>query len=200
MFRIILLTLLLFFNSCRWFENAETPYTMFANFKVPEGTPVFKQGYRDGCSTLFYARGNAFYRWKHKYRYNPKMHHNPEYRFGYKRGLSYCFNTIVPGVTSWDRHLYYYKDDSMMASDYNKTGIWGEGLGVAGESKGLSNVLTTFWGTGKNSVMGGNILWAGGSEGQFFGQPDGGEYKGAMGWGESDYKGFNNAGYTGLNF
>lgn len=180
---IFIITLLLFFSSCKWFDAASTPYTKFANFKVPKGTPAFRQGYRDGCSTLFYARGNAFYRWKHAYRYNPKMHHNPEYRFGYKRGMSYCFNTIVPGVTSWDRHILYYKDDSMMAKNYNKTGMFSNGgLGAPGESSGLSNVLKTFWGTGENSVMGGNILWAGGSKGQFFGQSQNNEYNGLVGW------------------
>ncbi len=196
---VFIITALLLFSSCRWIEGMDTPYTMFANFEVPEGTPVFKQGYRDGCSTLFYARGNAFYRWKHEYRYNPKMHQNPEYRFGYKRGMSYCFNTIVPGVTSWDRHLMYYKDDSMMAKNYNDTGMFGGALGVPGEtSNGLSNVLQAFWGTGENSVMGGNILWAGGSKGQFFGQSQSGDYEGITGW-NSDYKGMD-SGYKGLNW
>lgn len=184
MIRILLLFTFLFFSSCRFIESADTPFTMGAGFKVPAGTPVFKQGFRDGCSTLFYARGNGFYRWKHKYRYNPKMHHNPEYRLGYKRGMSYCFNTIVPGVTSADRHLVYNRtDDSMLAKDYNKTGFFSEGLGFPGQtSGGLSSVLTTFWGTGENSVMGGNILWAGGSKGQFFGQPQSGTYDGLVGW------------------
>lgn len=171
-------------SSCSWIKAMETPYTMGAGFKVPDGTPVFKQGYKDGCSTLFYARGNGYYRSKHKYHYNPKMHHNSEYRFGYKRGMSYCFNTIVPGVTSWDRHLFYYKDDSMMAKSINDTGLFSSGLSIAGESSGggLSNVLTAFWGTGENSVMGGNILWAGGSKGQFFGQSQSGEYEALPGW------------------
>lgn len=171
-------------SSCRWFTNIDTPYTMGADFQVPEGTPVFKQGYIDGCSTLFYARGNGYYRWKHKYRYNPKMHHNPEYRFGYKRGMSYCFNTVVPGIVSWDRALFYHKgDDSMMAKSINDTGLFSSGLGVAGEtSDGLDNVLGTFWGKGDRSVMGGNALWAGGSKGQFFGQSQSGEYDGLPGW------------------
>ncbi len=182
MLRIILLITLLFFTSCRWFEAADTPFQMFGNFKVPEGTPVFKRGYRDGCATMLHARGNGFYRWKHKYNYNPKMHHHPEYRFGYKRGMSFCFNSITPGVTSWDRHLYYHKDNSMMAKDYNSTGLFDGGVDVPGSNSDLTNVLQAFWGKGKNSVMGGNVLWAGGSEGQFFGQSKSSKYEGISGW------------------
>ncbi len=172
MVRIILITLLLFISCCRWLENASTPYTIGAGFKVPPGTPAFQQGYRDGCSQIFYSRGNSFYRWRHKYQYNPKMNGNSEYRFGYKRGGSFCFNFITPGVTAPDRYIFPNKDP-ILAMDYNKTGFFEGPLDAfipQAEWGGLDGVYKVWSGSGGDSVFGANPLWAGGSSGQFFGQ------------------------------
>ncbi len=146
---------------------------MGVSFKIPEGTPAFKRGYRDGCSQILYSRGNMFYRFKHRYHYDTKMNGNAEYRFGYKRGISYCFNSITPGVTSPDRMLFQHKDP-ILAMDYNNTaGGMFDGVDPfipAADFGGLDGVFKVWSGSGSNSALSANPLWAGGSSGQFFGQ------------------------------
>jgi hypothetical protein len=80
-------------------SSCSAPFYAGTNIKVPNGTPSFKQGFTDGCSTLTYARGNLFYRmrYKNKATYNPKMIDNAEYNFGYTRGRSWCFHQVVSG-------------------------------------------------------------------------------------------------------
>lgn len=170
--KILIIILIFSISSCRWFKEATLPYTFASKFKVPPGTPAFRQGYKDGCSFLFYARGNGFYRFMHKYKYDPKMNGNPEYRFGYKRGISFCFNFIVPGVKSADRYIIPY-DVAITAGDINKVGFFESGVDAfipQAPGGGLDGVFQTWSGSGGNSVFGANPLWAGGSKGQFFGQ------------------------------
>ncbi len=172
--RILLITVLLAISSCKWFSGASWPYMSGVSFDIPEdASPTFKKGYRDGCSQILYSRGNMFYRFKHQYQYDVKMNNNPEYRLGYKRGISFCFNSITPGVYSFDRMLFFHKDP-LLAGNYNDTGggLFGgvESPVPAAEWGGLDGVVRGWSGTGGNSSMGANPLWAGGSSGQFFGQ------------------------------
>ena len=109
----------------------------------------------------------------HKYNYNTKLNGNSEYRFGYTRGKSFCFNYIVGGVSSFDRMLFPHKDP-IVAQDYNTTvdGMFG---GVdspipAADNGGLNGLFDMWAGSGSTSALGANPLWAGGSSGQFFGQ------------------------------
>jgi len=173
MIRYFFLIILLFITSCRWVSDASTSYAIGTGFKVPPGSPVFQQGFKDGCSQIFYSRGNMFYRWRHKYNYNTKLNGNSEYRFGYTRGKSFCFNYIVGGVSSFDRMLFPHKDP-IVAQDYNTTvdGMFG---GVdspipAADNGGLNGLFDMWAGSGSTSALGANPLWAGGSSGQFFGQ------------------------------
>jgi hypothetical protein len=111
---IIFLTLLLSqLSSCKWKPGQELLFS-FASIKVPNGTPAFQSGYKDGCSSVLYARGNIFYRTRFDYRYDPTMASNKEYKSGYSRGWGYCFGQVV-GVsptarptTSPDRLLAPY--------------------------------------------------------------------------------------------
>ncbi len=185
---IILLSQVLF--SCRWITGASTPYFSFTNFKVPEGTPTFRQGYKDGCSSILYARGNDFYRSRYKYRYNTAMIGNTEYRFGYSRGWSWCFQNIVSGVGGSfggpDKTIFPYGQDSLTGGlDYtpanvNSTGLFQSNVngGIATlPADGVDSMFGVFQkgtdGTGVGgvggTVFGTNPLWAGGSKGWWFG-------------------------------
>lgn len=174
---LLIMATVLTLSSCEWFTRASLPHTWMSDFQVPEdGTPIFKQGYRDGCSFLFYARGNGYYRFMHKYKYDPRLSGSNEYRLGYKRGISYCFNFIVPGVYSIDKYLFRY-DVSIKAGDYNETGFFGKQKGgldafiPQGGGGGLNSVFGAVQkGSGGGTALGGNPLWAGGSKGQLFGQ------------------------------
>ncbi len=95
---------LLFLNFLLIFIISGCSSTFYAgtNIKIPDGTPSFKKGFVDGCSTLTYARGNLFYRmrYKNKATYNPKMIDNAEYNFGYTKGRSWCFHHVTGGKSS----------------------------------------------------------------------------------------------------
>ncbi len=97
MMRLILLILISFgLISCKIFGiPSKGTFAPLSNFKVPPGTPAFKSGYKDGCSSVLYSRGNMFYRSRYEYRYDPNMIDNTEYKFGYSKGNSWCFTHIV---------------------------------------------------------------------------------------------------------
>ena len=187
--KIIIFTFLIIsLNSCRLISDIGTPFYSMTNFKVPPGTPSFQQGYKDGCETISYARGNPFYKTRYKgYRYDPKMIGNSEYRFGHSRGISLCFNIIFNQPhSSFDNYLNYY-DPGMMAQDYNTVGdglfdggvfSWGA---FGGSSGGLNDIFDVYQKGGSGTTGGvfdSNPLWAGGSVGQFFGQSYNGSYYG----------------------
>jgi hypothetical protein len=177
--RILIIVLSLQLGGCKWFTNAGTPYFQWTNFKIPEGTAAFKQGYKDGCSTVLYSRGNGFYRTRYQYRYDTKMIDNPEYRFGHSRGYSWCFQTILTGQTngSFDKYINPGGYDPTFNAN-NINNAWGgmfEGLDApikVNPGNGFDAMFGVWSGSGTGgSVFSSDPLWAGGSKGQFFGQP-----------------------------
>jgi hypothetical protein len=184
---LIITSLIIFLNSCRWLSDAGRPFYSMTNFKVPPGTPSFQQGYKDGCETVSYARGNAFYKTRYKgYRYDPKMIGNSEYRFGHSRGVSFCFMQVISQPqSSFDNYLNYY-DPTMMTQDYNTVGDGFLDGGVFSWSAtnaggGLNGIFDVYQKGGSGTTGGvfdSNPLWAGGSVGQFFGQSYSGSYYG----------------------
>jgi len=186
-FILYILPLLLSLSSCKWFTEANRPFYAMTKFKIPDGTPAFQSGYKDGCNSILYARGNPLYKTKLKgYRFDPKMVGNTEYRFGHSRGWAFCFMTAIGQVhSSFDNYLNYY-DPTMMSQDYNTTG---DGLfdGVFSQSvttpgNGLNGIFDVLQsgssGTSGGGVFNSNPLWAGGSLGQIFGQQYNGSYYG----------------------
>ncbi len=88
--------LLLSLISCKLFTiPGKIVFLPFTNFKVPPGTSAFQAGYKDGCSSVLYARGNVFYRSRYDYRYDPNMIGNTEYKFGHSKGWAWCFTNVV---------------------------------------------------------------------------------------------------------
>jgi hypothetical protein len=149
--------------------------------KVPKGSKAFQQGFKDGCSSVLYTRGNVYYRTKYSYRYDAKMIDNPEYRFGHGQGYNLCFTETISGVASgpsasFDRYLDPNKLQGswMAAVDYNSVvpGFLGSGYAL---SAGTGGDVNGIFGTWTNGIQGGTALgsdplWSGGSSGQFFGQ------------------------------
>lgn len=180
--KIFLIILLLQPTSCRWIDGAGTPYFTFSNFKIPDGTPAFRTGYTDGCSSALYARGNVWYKTRYKYRYDPKMMGNPEYRFGHSRGYTWCFQQAVsPALgpnSSWDRAIQPYGYDKTFSVEpdaINKA--WGGFFGGLGgqidlerNPGGLNSIVSDLTGGDGGGAFSAHPLWAGGSKGQIFGQ------------------------------
>lgn len=83
------------------------------NYTIPDGSPMFQKGWKDGCENGLYSRANALYRTKYNdFNYDPSSIDNPEYRFGYGKAYGYCFtmNTAgghgAPGLGGADAFIY----------------------------------------------------------------------------------------------
>ena len=184
--KLFFLVILFEFNGCKWITTATTQVFMFSNVKMPNGSPSFQKGFKAGCETTLYSRGNVWFRTRYKYTYDPKMIGNPEYRFGHSRGYTACFHAIVGmNQSSFDRYLapatgagggFGYGVFSTKSEDLG--GAWGGFFGDSGiqdiismNAGGVNGNFTLLGGdAGQGSVFTSNPLWAGGSSGQFFGQ------------------------------
>ncbi|MFT4718790.1 MAG: hypothetical protein ACI9IL_001131 [Rickettsiales bacterium] len=83
-------------SGCQWLKGADTTFLSGTNIKIPEGTPTFKKGFRDGCESVLSSRGNTFYRTRYKgFKYDPRLIDDSEYKFAVSRGYGVCFNYIL---------------------------------------------------------------------------------------------------------
>lgn len=175
----IFITIVLIFtlNNCRWFTGAGQPFLSGTRIHTPPGSPKFKKGFNDGCSTVLFARGNYFYRMLHKHTYDPKLIDDSEYAFGYKRGYSYCFQYSVGPTAQFgggsDMYLYPYKnasnpfDQGMTAGSIDSTISYGALQWWTAGS--LDGVISQTQNSGNGSVFGSYPGWGTPSTGQFFG-------------------------------
>jgi len=106
-----LIPFLVILSGCEAIKNPELPNLAFTGYEVPEGTPIFQKGYRDGCENGLFSRGNNLYRARYGsggFRYDGDLIDNPEYRFGVSRGYGYCFTLFTAGGQStggWDNYI-----------------------------------------------------------------------------------------------
>ena len=164
---ITLLFVLVFLSNCRMIKGAGTPFLAGTNIKVPDGTPLFQKGFKDGCSTGLSGRGNSFYRAKYKFEYDHKYIDHPEYSFGAKRGYSYCFSYIIArghlkkGNTS---SAYLYEPGSInMFNNKGLNSIFDNGsLGTVNvKHGGFNGIAGLLSGGSGGSALGAHPLWAG---------------------------------------
>jgi hypothetical protein len=160
-------------SSCQWIKSASTPYFMFTNFKVPEGTPKFQAGYRDGCSSVLYARGSVFYRNRYGFRYDNKMINDQEYNFGHQRGYSWCFQHSIQGNTGTRGSITKIIDDYGYDSTFNRSTIkdFGGLMGDKGMWKmgyNINDTLSSFQKTADGSNLSNNLLWTGANSSGLF--------------------------------
>jgi hypothetical protein len=159
-------------TSCQYFKSASTPYFMFTNFKVPDGSPNFQEGYRDGCSTVLYARGTVFYRNRYGFKFNPNKINDPEYNFGHQRGYSWCFQHGVQGNTGPKTPITRAIDPYGYDTTYNRGTIKDMG-GLLKNNQHWKyksyNLNTTFspfqYGIDGSSTLTNNLFWSGGGGG-----------------------------------
>jgi hypothetical protein len=189
-----LFSLFFFFleGGCAWFTSASLPYYTGTSFKIPDGTPIFQRGYKDGCSTVLYARGNDFYRSRYKYRYDPNLIGSAEYRFGHQRGYTFCFQTILaatigPYKGSGLDAIYPYGSatgagfEVKYSGNVNSNGFFGGSSDVNAiwatvPADGLNATFGVFQkgtdASGKGGAgatpFGGNLIWSSGTVDQIF--------------------------------
>lgn len=179
MFRIFLtIILVIFLSSCRYGDGVGTPFFAFTKIKIPDGTPAFKKGFKDGCTSGVYSRGSEFYRSTTGFRFDGNMIGNSEYVFGHKRGYGVCFYKVgisrdAP-TSSSDKFLTPEGYDSTFNAA-NINSAWGgmfDGLtpAVKGSNTGFDSIFNVWSGGSGGGVFSANPIWAGGSKGQFFGQ------------------------------
>lgn len=185
--RVITIILCLVLSGCKWFSGMNRTFSSMTNMVIPEGTPLFQKGFRDGCGNAFYARGNGFYRARYSYRFDGNLAGNTEYRFGISRGYGYCFAYIVAGVfggpqASSDKFLFPHGyDDTYNSGDIG--GAWsgffsGGDQWKSGVISADSNTIDGVFNVYQNGISGGSafdtggggVIWGGNSRGQFFGQ------------------------------
>lgn len=173
--KIFLILTILQLSSCRWFSDASPQFYHGVSFAVPKGTPAFQEGFKHGCSAATYARGNVFYKNINSWKYNPALIGNSEYRFGQKRGYSWCFQQAMSAnagaVGSWDRIIHPHGYDTTFNTG-NIGDAWGGFFGGTGKLGGdVGGFMSVMGGSGASAtVFGSNPLYAGGSKGQIFGQ------------------------------
>jgi hypothetical protein len=57
---------------------------------APEGTEVFRDGWKDGCHSGLAATGHLQYKFSYDYTYNEKMLDNDEYHNAWRLGFRHC--------------------------------------------------------------------------------------------------------------
>lgn len=173
-------------SGCKWIMNMNKPFSSLTNMTIPEGTPIFQKGFRDGCGNAFYTRGNGFYRARYGYRFDGNLAGNTEYRFGISRGYTYCFAYIVGpsagGPQAPPDRFLNYSDSTYMGNTNTVNSSWGgffEGGGTWNDSVAIGgNTIDGIFDVYQKGISGGTafntgeggVIWGGNSRGQFFGQ------------------------------
>ncbi|MDA9817987.1 hypothetical protein N9C35_03005 [Flavobacteriaceae bacterium] len=171
-----IITILLLTSSCRWFSDAGLPFLAGTNIALPEGSPNFKKGFKDGCSSALYSRGNTYYRMKYKFEYDHDLINDADYKFGNQRGYSYCFAYIVSYGAEGGIDAYFVPSGGLSPLNYDDKGSLNDVINQGDpvnlerytKTDGLNSVFHGFTKTGNSGGTGaGGIL---GSH-PFFGTP-----------------------------
>jgi len=174
--KIFYLLIILTLSSCKFFTGAKRYHLANTNYTVPDGTPTFQQGFRDGCENGIHSRGNSLYRTKYSsYQYHPDLIDNPEYQFGYGRGYGWCFtlNTAGGHGGGFDSFIYgkgvpFDMNKGSIDSTVNyETGSWKNPLNV--QTGGLDGVLQSVQSPKGWSAFSSHPLYGTPSSNQVFG-------------------------------
>jgi len=96
---IFIILLILTLAGCQWNGNTmasqlfhPVPPRMYEGMVdgAPEGTPVFRTGFKDGCESGMSAYGSLDYKAKHEFRHDPELAINDEYHSAWLLGFRHC--------------------------------------------------------------------------------------------------------------
>ena len=103
-YAIILATIVL--TGCETWTTVEELFTHprpYGIGETPEGSPVFRQGWNDGCDSGLGVYGGRLYRVKaYRYKQDLTQIDNPEYYRAWKDAFTYCRWYSWNWVKSWD--------------------------------------------------------------------------------------------------
>ncbi len=176
-----ILLILIAISGCKWGTGYKAAPFAMLGMPEPDGTPIFKEGFKDGCGSILRNRGTGLFRDRYEYNYNIKLMENPEYQFGFSRGWTNCFNHVVAGRHtlggSADTYIYggnWGAPIDMGRADWTgtinyETGSWNDvfasGGGVTGTT--FSPIQTGKGGSG--TAFGSHPLWGTPNDKQIFG-------------------------------
>jgi hypothetical protein len=173
---ISILMLVLALGGCKLFSGPKSYFLSNMNYNVPQGTPAFQQGWRDGCENGLYARGNALYRSKYNgYQYTIELMDNPEYKFGYGRAYGYCFTLNTAGAHDggFDQFIYargvpFDMGRASIDGTMNyETGTWSNPIHV--KNKGVDSIFDSIQSPKGFSAFGSHPLYGTPNDKQIFG-------------------------------
>ena len=154
-------------SGCQWFRGADTTFFSGTNIKIPEGTPTFKKGFRDGCESVLSSRGNTFYRARYKgFKYDPRLIDDSEYKFAVSRGYGFCFNYIIRFINDSG------SDEYIVSPSYFDWSLGSVDNTIVGKNENL--------GFGLNQSVADNNIFSSVFDFTRSSTADGGEGKGAM--------------------
>jgi hypothetical protein len=176
MIKIFSIILILTLSGCKLFSGSSRYVFANMNYAIPDGTPTFKQGWKDGCENGIFSRGNTLYRTKYSgFKYTTELIDNPEYKFAYGRAYGYCFtmNTAGAHTGGFDSFIYARGtpfdmgrgniDDTV---NY-ETGSWKNPLNV--KHKGVNGNFDAIQSPKGFSVFGSHPLYGTPNDNQIFG-------------------------------
>lgn len=91
--RCLLIIFALLLSSCKAMEmvgNQLVKPRPWGISEVPDGSPMFRYGWSDGCDTGLSSYGNDRYKIKYKYTQQPDLLKNKDYYRAWKDAYNYC--------------------------------------------------------------------------------------------------------------
>lgn len=87
---LAIVLLMISLSACSWRPQVGPPWAQKLLTQGPEGPPLFKQGWRDGCETGISATSNLYQKYFYKFKQDSTLARDPVYYTGWKNGFSYC--------------------------------------------------------------------------------------------------------------
>ncbi len=88
---LIILAIILQLSACKKVQQMVFEPRPWGMAETPDGSPVFRQGWEDGCNTGLGVYGGSAYRVNaYKFRQDITQTDNPEYYRAWKDAYTYC--------------------------------------------------------------------------------------------------------------
>jgi len=78
------------FSNRNWMQQFTKPTPWGNGNEIPEGSEMFRAGWKDGCESGYSAYGNTRYMAGYGFEQDPEKAKNPEYYRAWKDAFVYC--------------------------------------------------------------------------------------------------------------